>query len=81
MSKRVIVGLQPDIDWAELKRALSEVGAQAIGDPTLRAPASVVVTLDDATDAAAFIERVQRCPEVRYAEMDSWASTGPIRKP
>jgi hypothetical protein len=81
MSKRIIVGLRPDIDWGGLERALSEAGAQTIGDPTLRAPASVVVTLDDATDAAAFIEGVQRRPEVRYAEMDSWASTGPLRKP
>lgn len=81
MSKRVIVGIEPQVEWDRLKRELVQAGAQTTSDPTSYQPDAVVATLPDSADAPAFIEHVSRLNGVRYVEPDGWASTGPLIKP
>jgi hypothetical protein len=81
MSKRVIVGIEPKVEWDRLKRELGQAGAHSTSDPTSYQPDAVVATLPDSADAPAFIEHVKRLHGVRYAEPDGWASTGPLIKP
>ena len=81
MSKRVIVGIDPNIQWDILKRDLGDAGAQATSTPTSYQPDAVVATLPDTADVQAFIEKVKGLQGVRYAEPDQWVSTGPLIKP
>lgn len=81
MSKRVIVGIEPQVEWARLKRELGDAGAQSTTDPSPQRPDAVVAALPDSADMNAFIEQVKRLQGVRYAEPDAWASTGPLIKP
>lgn len=80
MSKRVIIGIDPKVQWDRLKRELGQAGAQTTSTPTSYQPDAVVATLPDTADAAAFIDQVKRLQGVRYAEPDEWRSTGPLIK-
>ena len=81
MSKRVIVGIEPQVEWDRLKRELIQAGAETTSNPTSYQPDAVVATLPDTVDVQAFIEQVKRLRGVRYAEPDGWSSTGPLPKP
>lgn len=81
MSKRVIVGIEPEVEWGRLKRELRLAGSLTISDPTSYQPDAVVATLPDSADSTGFIDHVKRLHGVRYVEPDGWASTGPVIKP
>ena len=75
MSQRVIVGIEPDVNWPQLKAALKSAGAQTISEPTAYQPDAVVATLGAGSDAAAYIRQVRGLPGVRYAEPDAMSGT------
>jgi hypothetical protein len=81
MSKRVIIGIEPQLEWSRLKREIGQAGAQSTSDPTSYQPDAVVATLPDSLDAHAFMEQVKGLGGVRYAEPDGWATTGPLIRP
>jgi len=77
MGIRVIIGIEPQVDWSKLKRELAQAGALGTSDPSPTRPDAIVAELPDTAEIPAFIERARQLEGVRYAELDAWASTGP----
>jgi hypothetical protein len=77
MGTRVIIGIEPQVDWATLKQELAQAGALGTSDPSPARPDAVVAEVPDGAEVQAFIERTRQLPGVRYAEPDAWVSTGP----
>lgn len=75
MSKRVIVGLEPEISVNSVKTALGAAGAESIQDPTTELPDVVIVTIPSDTDLDEFMRMARMVLGVRYVEPDSWQFT------
>ena len=74
MSQRVIVGLQPNVDAAQVKAAVLAAGAESVRDPSPVEPV-LVVTVPDGRELEPFLRAVKKVPGVRYAEPDAWQFT------
>jgi len=75
MSQRIVIGIQPDANWAGLKKELISLGAESVNEPSSVQPDVIVASVPAETEAAKFLEKAKKLAGVRYAELDAWRFT------
>jgi len=75
LSERLVIGLEPDADWAKIKTQLIAEGADWARDPSDTQPDVLVVSIPDSKNIAEVVRRAKGFPGVRYVERDEMRST------
>jgi len=75
MSQRLIVGLEAGTDWAHIKHALVEHGADWTRDPSPEQPDVLLASIPEKKEIDAVIAAIKKLPGVRYIERDAMRFT------